>query len=118
MNPSHEDHREVVPSLRREWVILVRRRRMILAVLTLAVSGAAVFTYGAQPLYEGGAIISAGEWIPEQPYARLNADVPRLKSVLDREIARITSRELGTEIVRHMGPSGCAELALGPLGPW
>lgn len=118
MNTFNEDHPEIVPALRREWMILARRRWMIVTIVILAVLGAAAYNYSVKPLFAGGAIVSAGETIPGQPYARLNADVPRLKSVLDREIARITSRELASRIIKGMGERERAELALGPLGPW
>lgn len=116
----HEDHfePEIVPGLRREWMIFVRRRRMIAAIVVLAVAGALAYNYSVKPLYTGAAIISAGESIPSQPFTRMNGDIPRLKSVIDKEIARITSRELATGIVKQLGPKERAELATGPLGPW
>ena len=91
---------------------------MLGAIIVLAVAGALAYNYSVKPLSSGDAVISAGESIPSQPFTRMNGDIPRLKSVIDKEIARITSRELATCIVKQIGPKERAELATGPLGPW
>ena len=86
MNSHNLDRTEldIVPGLRREWIILARRRWLILTTTLLAVGGAGAYNYGVRPLYQGAAIISAREAVPGQPNARLNADLPRLRIVIEQ----------------------------------
>ncbi|MEO8361717.1 MAG: polysaccharide biosynthesis tyrosine autokinase [Vicinamibacteria bacterium] len=110
--------KEIVPGLRREWMLLVRRRWLIIGIAAVALLGALTYNLGVRPLFTGLAIVSAGESIPSQPYVRLNLDVPRLRQVIDKEIARITSRELLSSVAERLTEAQKTELARGPLGPW
>ena len=119
--PTYTDERqesEVVPGLRREWMFLIRHRWLVLVCVIVALSGAALVNFASRPLYEGVATISIGEAVPGAPNARLNVDPLRIKTVLDKEIARITSREFAARVVKQATPTEKAELAQGPLGLW
>src|SRR5689334_1930687 len=120
MKTFHEDtfEPEIVPGLRREWMVLARRRRLIGAVVVLAVAGAAAYNYSVRPLYDGMAMVSARETMPAQPMARLNLDPIRVKAVAEKEVARITSRELVTKVVKQLGEVARKELGTGPVTPW
>jgi len=120
MKTFHEDHfdPEIVPGLRREWMILARRRRMIAALAVLALAGAAAYNYSVRPLYDSAAVVSARETMPGQPQARWNLEPVRVKAVIDKELARITSREIATGVVKRLGTAELAELNSGPASPW
>lgn len=108
----------VVPDLRREWMILARHRRLIAAITILALAGAALYNYSVRPLYESVAIISINQTTPNQPLARLGLTAQRLSEVIDKEISRMTSPELASEIAKKAGPNETRELASGAVGPW
>ena len=111
-------YQETLAGLRREWMILARRRKFIAAIVALAVAGAAAFNYIVRPTYEGIAIVSAAESIPTMPYARLNTDVARVQALIDKEIARITGPEMAVRIADSLSANERTELAGGPYGPW
>lgn len=91
---------------------------MIGALVVIALAGAAVYNNSVRPLYEGRAVVSASETMPGQPQARWNLDPVRVKAVIEKEVARITSRELATEVVKRLGVAERAELSSGPVTPW
>jgi len=120
MTTSYEDHQspEVVPDLRREWMILARHRRSIAVITVLAVLAAALYNYSVRPLYGSVAILSINQTVPNQPLARLSLTAQRLNEVIEKEIARITGLEFAAAVVSELGPRETNELATGPLGPW
>lgn len=120
VTPFAEDREpaEIIPGLRREWLLILRRRRLIGVLIALSLGMAALYNHTVRPVYESVALVSAEESIPSQPYARLNRDLPRLGNVIAKEIARITSREHAATVVKSLPPAGQAELATGPLETW
>lgn len=91
---------------------------MIAALVVLALAAAGAYNYSVRPLYEGVAVVSARETMPGQPQARWNLDPVRVKAVIDRELARIISREIATGVVKQLGAPEKAELNSGPVSPW
>lgn len=99
-------------------MILARHRRLIATITVLTLSGAVLYNYSVRPLYESVAIISINQTTPNQPLARLGLTAQRLSEMIDKEIARVTSPELASEIAKKLGPNETRELASGPVGPW
>lgn len=120
MNNFIHDHRdqEVVPGLRREWMIVVRHRWLILSTTVLGLVGALIFNYAVRPLYTSAAIVSVSENVPGQPNARLSLNLPRLEAVINEQIGVLTGTEFGARVVGGATPILKAELATGPLGGW
>ena len=120
MNPHEEDHRirEVVPDLRREWMVIVRRRRLLIGLTLLSLSASLVYSYGVLPLYESSAVISISQTVPNQPLARLSLTAQRLAEVVEREITRMTSREFAAALFTQLGPRERDEITRRSVRPW
>lgn len=120
MTTSHEAHQnpEVVPDLRREWMILVRHRQSIAAITILAVLAAALYNYSVRPLYDSVAVLSINLTVPSQPLARLSLTAQRLNEVIEKEITRMTGLDFAAGLAGELGPKETGELAMGPVGPW
>ena len=120
MNTFIHDHRDldVVPGLRREWMIVVRHRRLILSTTLLGLVGALIFNYAVRPLYASVAVVSVSETVPGQPNARLNLNLPRLEAVINEQMGLLTGREFAARVVSGATPALMAELATGPIGGW
>ncbi len=115
-----ENHQDpaAAPDLRREWMVLARHRQLIAAVTAVAVAAALFYNYSVRPLYQSVAIISINQTTPNQPLARLTLTAQRLNEVIDKEITRMTSLELASDIAKNLGPAEARELASGVVGPW
>ena len=120
MNTSIHDHRDldVVPGLRREWMIVVRHRRLILSTTLLGLVGALIFNYAVRPLYASVVVVSVFETVPGQPNAWLNLNLPRLEAVINEQMGLLTGREFAARVVSGATPALMAELATGPIGGW
>lgn len=120
MNSFMHDQRDldVVPGLRREWMIVVRHRWLILFTTVLGLLGALAFNSVVRPLYASVAVVSVSETIPGQPNARLSLNLPRLEAVINEQIGLLSGREFAGRVVDQATPGLMAELATGPIGVW
>jgi capsular exopolysaccharide synthesis family protein len=120
MTTPYQDHQnpEVVPDLRREWMILARHRQLIVIITLAATVAAALYNYGVRPLYESVAILSINQTVPNQPLARLTLTAQRLNEVIEKEITRMTGVDFASALTVQLEPRETRELATGPLGPW
>jgi succinoglycan biosynthesis transport protein ExoP len=113
-----EERFDVVPGLRREWMIIVRRRRLVGAGLLLAVLGATVYNYTLRPVYEGHAVVAIAEAMAANPLARMSTEVTRLGAILERQRALIRGPEFASRLVPTLDAAAQKELAAGPIGTW
>ena len=113
-----EDRFEVIPPLRREWLILVRRRRLIALSLVVAIVGATIYNYTLRPVYEGVAVVGLGEATASNPLARMSVEMIRFRAILERQKAILKSTELAARVVSTLGPESVRELGAGPIGTW
>ncbi len=120
MNTFIQDQRDldVVPGLRREWMIVVRHRWLIIVTTVLGLVGAVVFNYAVRPLYTSVAVVSVSETVPGQPNARLSLNLPRLEAVINEQMGLLTGREFAARVVNEATPGLMAELSTGPIGGW
>lgn len=112
-----KDH-EIIPSLRREWMILARRRRLVLAIPIIALMVAAVYNFAVLPVYEAAAIVSIGERLPGLAPGRRFADPQRMREVIGQETMRIGSVDFASAVIEQLGESERAELERGSLNGW
>ena len=120
MKTHNEDHPgpEIVPDLRREWIILVRRRWVITAVTIVALVGSGAYGYSVRPLYEATATLSISQTVPNQPLARLAISAQKNSELIEREVTRITSREFAAALLSQLERRELDEVASGPVSPW
>jgi polysaccharide biosynthesis transport protein len=120
MKTHQDDHHgpEIVPDLRREWMILVRRRWVITGVTVAALVGSGAYGYGVRPVYDATAILSIAQTVPNQPLARLTITAQKNSEFIEREVARITSREFAASLLAELDPPELEEVASGPARPW
>ena len=117
-NPLTEDRFDVVPGLRREWMIIVRRRRLVALGLVASLLGATIYNYTLRPVYEGVAVVAIAEAMAANPLARMATEVSRLGAILDRQRAVIKSPEFGARVTSALEPAAQRELSYGPIGSW
>lgn len=113
-----EERFDVVPGLRREWMIVVRRRRLVALGLVCSLVGATVYNYTLRPVYEGLSVIAVAEAMASNPLARMSTEVTRLGAILERQRVLIRSPEFASRVVESLDPAAQKELALGPIGSW
>jgi hypothetical protein len=71
-NALNEERFDVVPGLRREWMIVVRRRRLVALGLVSALVGATIYNYTLRPVYEGFSVVAISEAMAANPLARMS----------------------------------------------
>lgn len=113
-----EERFDIVPGLRREWMIIVRRRRLVALGLVSSLVGATIYNYTLRPVYEGLSVVAIAEAMAANPLARMSTEVTRLGAILERQRALIRSPEFGSRVVTSLDPAAQRELALGPIGSW
>ena len=116
--PLTEERFDVVPGLRREWMIVVRRRRLVALGLVSALVGATIYNYTLRPVYEGLSVVALAEAMAANPLARMSTEVTRLGAILERQRALIRSPEFASRLVGSLDPAAQMELSLGPIGTW
>ena len=116
--PLTEERFDVVPGLRREWMIVVRRRRLVALGLVSALVGATIYNYTLRPVYEGLSVVALAEAMAANPLARMSTEVTRLGAILERQRALIRSPEFASRLVGSLDPAAQKELSLGPIGTW
>ena len=114
----NEERFDIVPGLRREWMIVVRRRRLVALGLASSLLGATIYNYTLRPVYEGFSVVAIGEAMAANPLARMSTEVTRLGAILERQRALIRSPEFASRVVVTLGPAAQKELSLGPIGSW
>ncbi|MEO8499266.1 MAG: polysaccharide biosynthesis tyrosine autokinase [Vicinamibacteria bacterium] len=114
----NEERFDVVPGLRREWMIVVRRRRLVALGLVSALVGATIYNYTLRPIYEGLSVVALAEAMAANPLARMSMEMTRLGAILERQRALIQSPEFASRVVSTLDPVAQKELGLGPMGTW
>jgi polysaccharide biosynthesis transport protein len=114
----HEERFDVVPGLRREWMILIRRRRLVVMAIVSALLGATIYNYTLRPVYEGVSVVAIGEAVSANPLARMSTESTRLSTIMERQRSLIRSADFATRLIPGLAPSAQKELALGPIGSW
>ncbi len=117
-NSLNEERFDIVPGLRREWMIVVRRRRLVALGLVVSLLGATIYNYTMRPVYEGLAVVAVAEAMAANPLARMSTEVTRLGAILERERVLIRSPEFASRTVPSLDPAAQKELSLGPIGSW
>lgn len=64
-----EERFDIVPGLRREWMIVVRRRRLVFLGLVSSLLAATIYNYTLRPVYEGVAVVAIAEVAAANPMA-------------------------------------------------
>jgi len=113
-----EDQFDVVPGLRREWIILVRRRRLVALGLVSALLGALIYNYTLRPVFEGVSVVALAETMAANPLVRMPTETTRLAAILERQKALIRGPEFAGRLVEHLDPAALRELDFGPIGSW
>ncbi|HRB11821.1 MAG TPA: hypothetical protein PKU70_02330, partial [Vicinamibacteria bacterium] len=114
----NEERFDIVPGLRREWMIVVRRRRLVALGLVVSLVGATVYNYTLRPVYEGLAVVAIAEAMAANPLARMSTEVTRLGAILERQRVLIRSPEFASRTVPSLDPAAQKELSNGPIGSW
>jgi len=114
----NEERFDVVPGLRREWMIVVRRRRLVILALACSLAGATIYNYTLRPVYEGHAVVAISEAMSANPLARMSTEQTRLGAIIERQKALIRSPDFAARLVPTLDPAAERELALGPIGSW
>jgi len=117
-NSLNEERFDIVPGLRREWMIVVRRRRLVALGLVSALVGATIYNYTLRPVYEGFSVVAIAEAMAANPLARMSTEVTRLGAILERQRALIRSPEFASRVVASLDPVALKELSIGPIGSW
>ena len=113
-----EERFDIVPGLRREWMIVVRRRRLVALGLVSALVGATIYNYTLRPVYEGFSVVAIAEAMAANPLARMSTEVTRLGAILERQRALIRSPDFASRLVATLDPAAQKELSQGPIGSW
>jgi capsular exopolysaccharide synthesis family protein len=113
-----EERFDVVPGLRREWMIIVRRRRLVALGLVSSLLGATIYNYTLRPVYEGLSVVAIAEATAANPLSRMSTEITRLGAILERQRALIRGPEFASRVVPSLDPPAQRELALGPIGSW
>ena len=98
-NALNEERFDVVPGLRREWMIIVRRRRLVALGLFVSLLGATIYNYTLRPVYEAIAVVAISEVMAANPLARMSTELTRLGTILERQRTIIRSPEFGSRLV-------------------
>lgn len=114
----NEERFDVVPGLRREWMIVVRRRRLVALGLVVSLVGATIYNYTLRSVYEGLAVVAVAEAMAANPLARMSTEVTRLGAILERQRVLIRSPEFASRTVPSLDAAAQKELSLGPIGSW
>lgn len=117
-NALNEERFDVVPGLRREWMIVVRRRRLVALGLVSALVGATIYNYTLRPVYEGFSVVAISEAMAANPLARMSTEVTRLGAILERQRVLLRSPEFASRLVPTLDPAAQQELSRGPIGSW
>ncbi len=117
-NGLNEERFDVVPGLRREWMIIVRRRRLVALGFFASVLGATIYNYTLRPVYEGLAVVTIAEAMAANPLARMSTELTRLGVILERQRALIKSPEFASRVVANLDAKALTELSYGPIGSW
>ncbi len=117
-NGLNEERFDVVPGLRREWMIIVRRRRLVALGFFASVLGATIYNYTLRPVYEGLAVVTIAEAMAANPLARMSTELTRLGIILERQRALIKSPEFASRVAPNLDPRAQTELSYGPIGSW
>ena len=104
--------------MRREWLILVRRRRLIALSLVVAIVGVTIYNYTLRPVYQGISVVGIGEATASNPLARMSVEMIRFRAILERQKAVLKSTELAVRVVGALDPEAVRELGAGPIGTW
>jgi succinoglycan biosynthesis transport protein ExoP len=119
MKTLNEDHRlEIVPDLRREWMILVRRRWLIVAVTVAALVVSGAWAAFVRPVYESTAILSVSQTMPNQPLARLTLSAEKITNFVTLEKQQLNSREFAARVLDELEAAELQELSSGLVRPW
>ena len=113
-----DERYDIVPGLRREWMLIVRRRRIIALVVVSAFVGATLYNYTLRPVYEAAAVVAVGEASASNPLARMSTEVTRLGAIVDRQRTLIRSQEFSSKVVEVLDDEARKELAYGSIGTW
>lgn len=113
-----EERFSVVPGLRQEWMIVVRRRRLVALGLISALLGATIYNYTMRPVYEGLSVVTIAEAMAANPLARMSTELTRLGAILERQRSIVRSPEFGARVVATLDAAALKELSLGPIGSW
>ena len=116
--PLNEEPFDVVPGLRREWMILIRRRRLIFLVMISALLGATIYNYTMRPVYEGLSVVAISEAMASNPLARMTTEQTRLTVILERQRSTIRGPEFCARVLEVLDPAALKELARGSIGSW
>lgn len=104
-------------SLRREIGEVLRSRRLIAAILTLSLLGAALYNYGTRPLYEATAVVSLEPAPDSIVVGRSSAlDTMRIAQATDLQLRRLKSHDLALATLRDTPAELGADLAKGEIG--
>lgn len=114
----NEERFDVVPGLRREWMIVVRRRRLVALAVASSLAGATIYNYTLRPVYAGVSVVAISEAVSANPLARMSTEQTRLGAILGRQRAAISSPEFGARVVESLDPAAQRELSFGPIGSW
>jgi succinoglycan biosynthesis transport protein ExoP len=117
-NALNEERFSVVPGLRQEWMIIVRRRRLVVLGLVSALLGATIYNYTLRPVYEGLAVVTIAEAMAANPLARMSTELTRLGAILERQRTVIRSPEFAARVVETLDAAALKELSFGPIGSW
>ena len=113
-----EERFDIVPGLRREWMIVVRRRRLVFLGLVSSLLAATIYNYTLRPVYEGVAVVAIAEVAAANPMTRMSTEATRLGGIVERQKALIRSPEFGARAVSALEPTAQRELSAGPIGSW
>jgi capsular exopolysaccharide synthesis family protein len=114
----NEERYDVVPGLRREWMIVVRRRRLVALGFFGAILGTTIYNYSLRPVYEGLAVVTIAETMATNRMARMSTEMTRLGILIERQRALIKSPELAARVAPSLSPRAQTELSHGPIGSW
>jgi capsular exopolysaccharide synthesis family protein len=114
----NDDRFDIIPGLRREWMILVRRRRLVALSFVTVLLGVTIYNYTLRPVYEGRAVIAVAEAMAANPLARMSTEVTRLGTILERQRSVVRGPEFGARVVSALDAAALRELSFGPIGNW
>jgi succinoglycan biosynthesis transport protein ExoP len=114
----NEERFDIVPGLRREWMIVVRRRRLVALGLVSALVGATIYNYTLRPVYEGLSVVAVAEAMAANPLALMSTEVTRMGAILERQRVLMKSPEFASRVVPTLDPVALKELSGGPIGSW